>query len=322
MDRFFIVGGAGFIGSHFVDRLLADPSTAQVTIYDNLSSGRRWHFEPHLKDSRFAAIVGDAKELDTLSSAMTGHETVIHLASNPDIAKGLTTPDIDFYEGTLLTQNVVEAARISGVKTILYASGSGVYGDLGLTAGNEEEVTLRPINTYGASKLAGEALISAYSHMFNLRGVVFRFGNVVGPRQTHGIGFDFARRLLEQPTILDVLGDGTQSKSYIHVADVIDAVLLAYRDKTRPFDVYNVATGDYITVTEIAELALECLGLTQSNVEIRYAGGDRGWKGDIPIVRLNTQRISALGWRCRRSSRQALDDAMRSMIEDFRSARM
>jgi UDP-glucose 4-epimerase len=322
MERFFIVGGAGFIGGHLTDRLLADARTAQVTIYDNMSSGRRWHFEPHLNDPRFAAVTGDVKKLDALTAAMAGHETVIHLASNPDIAKAQSTPDIDFYEGTLLTQNIVEAMRISGAKTILYASGSGVYGDLGLIEANEDDATARPISTYGASKLAGEALISAYCHMFELRGRAFRFGNVVGPRQTHGVGFDFIRRLIVQPTKLDVLGDGTQSKSYVHITDVIDAILAAHHNNTQLFDVYNVATGDYITVTEIAELAIDCLGLARDGVEIRYAGGDRGWKGDVPIVRLSTERIRALGWRCQRSSRQALADSMRAMIEDFRDGRI
>jgi UDP-glucose 4-epimerase len=158
--------------------------------------------------------------------------------------------------------------------------------------------------------------------MFDMRGRAFRFGNVVGPHQTHGVGFDFVRRLLADPTRLDILGDGRQTKSYIHVDDVIDAVLAAYRAPDPAFDVYNVATGDYITVTEIAELAVECLGLERSSVRFTYRGGDRGWKGDVPIVRLSTDYIRTLGWRCRRSSREALGDAMRSMIDDFRSGRM
>jgi UDP-glucose 4-epimerase len=253
---------------------------------------------------------------------MRGHETVIHLASNPDIAKAQAEPTVDFYEGTLLTQQVVEAMRLSGAKTVLYASGSGVYGDMGEAEASEHHSTGLPISTYGASKLAGESLISAYCYMFDLRGRAFRFGNVVGPRQTHGVGFDFVRRLLADPSRLDILGDGRQSKSYIHVDDVVDAVLAAHRNTNGAYDVYNVATGDYITVREIAELAVEVVGRARGSVPFRFSGGDRGWKGDVPVVRLSTSRIRATGWQCRRSSREALSDAMQSMLADFRAGRM
>lgn len=319
---YFVVGGAGFIGGHFVDRLMADPAVGRVTIYDNMSSGREWHFAHHRGNRRFGFVQGDVKDLARLTEAMKGHETVIHLASNPDIAKAQTDPTVDFYEGTLLTQQVVESMRLSGAVTILYASGSGVYGDLGEVEASERDSVGLPISTYGASKLAGETLISAYCHMFGIRGCAFRFGNVVGPRQTHGVGFDFVRRLLVEPRRLDVLGDGRQSKSYIHVDDVVDAVLTAHRKNSNPYEVYNVATGDYVTVTEIAQMAIEIVGLAPGSVELRYSGGDRGWKGDVPIVRIATDRIQSIGWRCRRSSRQAVGDAMRAMIDDFRSKRM
>jgi UDP-glucose 4-epimerase len=320
--RYFLVGGAGFIGSHFTDRLLADPSVAAVTLYDNFSSGREWHYEAHHGDARFRVVRGDVKEVDLLISATQGHDVVIHLASNPDIARAATEPDIDFREGTYLTNNVVEAMRRSGTTTILYASGSGVYGDLGEKEAGEDYGPLIPISTYGASKLAGEALITAYCHMFDFTGRVFRFGNVVGPRQTHGVGFDFVRQLLKNPRKLRILGDGTQSKSYIHVRDVVEAVLLAARRSNGAFAAYNVATGDYITVTEIAELAVECVGLDQGQVEFEYTGGNRGWKGDIPIVRLNTERIQRLGWTCRAGSREALRSSMLAMLPDAKAARL
>jgi UDP-glucose 4-epimerase len=319
--RYFIAGGAGFIGSHFTDRLLADRSVAAVTIYDNFSSGREWHYEQHRSDARFHVIRGDVKDLDVLTGAMEGHDVVVHLASNPDIARAATEPEIDFREGTYLTNNVVEAMRRSGTKTILYASGSGIYGDLGDTEIDEDYGPLIPISTYGASKLAGEALISAYCHMFDFTGRVFRFGNVVGPRQTHGVGFDFLRHLLKDPVKLRILGDGTQSKSYIHVRDIVEAVLLAAQRTTSRFAVYNVAT-DYITVTEIAMLAVECAGLDPANVEFEYTGGKRGWKGDVPVVRLNTERIRRLGWTCRAGSREALRDSMMAMLPEMRSGRL
>ena len=221
----------------------------------------------------------------------------------------------------MLTQNVVEAMRVAETPRILYASGSGVYGDLGETAIDEDHGPLLPISTYGASKLAGEALISAYAAMFGLRGRRFRFGNVVGPRQTHGVGFDFVRRLLADPARLRILGDGSQSKSYIHVGDVVDAVLLADGAGPNAFDVYNVATGDYITVTEIADLAAEAVGLRPDAVEYDYAGGDRGWRGDVPVVRLQIEKIEALGWKCSRSTRDALRESLDALVSETRARR-
>jgi len=155
-----------------------------------------------------------------------------------------------------------------------------------------------------------------------LRACVFRFGNVVGPRQTHGVGFDFVRRLLSDPTRLPILGDGSQSKSYVHVEDVVDAVLLAYAKSSKPFDVFNVATGGYITVAEIARLAAEVVGLPPDRVRFEYTGGSRGWKGDVPIVRLNTDRIRGLGWICKHTSRQALCVSMQSLMEDSRKGKL
>jgi UDP-glucose 4-epimerase len=320
--RFFIVGGAGFIGSHFTDRLLAEPAVAGVTLYDNFSSGREWHHAQHRDDPRLRVVRGAVEELDALRRAMQGHDVVIHLASNPDIARAATEPDVDFWQGTALTHNVVEAMRTTSAKRILYASGSGVYGDLGTLEAAEDHGPLLPVSTYGASKLAGEALISSYAFMFGLSGCAFRFGNVVGPRQTHGVGFDFARRLLQDGRPLRILGDGSQSKSYIHVSDVVRAVLTAHEKTEAPFRVYNVATGDYITVAEIAELAVECVGLSRAAVEFQFTGGDRGWKGDVPVVRLDTRRIQGLGWRCALTSREALRRSMLAMIPDMKDGRM
>lgn len=324
--KFFIVGGAGFIGSHFLDYLMAKPEVAKVTLYDNFSSGREWHYAHHESDARLSVVRGNVEDLPKITEALSGHDVVIHLASNPDIAKAMTEPDIDFWQGTALTHSVVEGMRRAGVKEILYASGSGVYGELGEIEAQEDHGPLVPVSTYGASKLAGETLISSYAYMFGLRGRVFRFGNVVGPRQTHGVGFDFARRLLKAPTELTILGDGKQSKSYIHVFDVVRAVMTAAEKAAapgaKPFDAFNVATGDYITVTEIADLVLECLEIDKGKIAYKYTGGDRGWKGDVPIVRLDTQRIQSIGWRCERTSREALKQAVMAMVPDMKTGRM
>lgn len=320
--RFFIVGGAGFIGAHFADFLLGAGKASRVTVYDNFSSGRRWHVQAHENDPRFQLVEGEVSNLPALRQAMDGHQVVIHLASNPDIARAATEPDIDFWQGTALTQAVLEAMRTSSAKRILYASGSGVYGDLGTREIAEDQGSPLPISTYGASKLAGEALIASYAFMFGLSGCAFRFGNVVGPRQTHGVGFDFVRRLLQEPGHLKILGDGSQSKSYVHISDIIAAVLLAHARTPVAYDVFNVATPDTITVREIAQLAVECVGLDPQQVAFEYAGGDRGWKGDVPIVRLKTEKIRGLGWSCQLSSREALRRAVLAMIPEMQAGRM
>lgn len=314
LKRVFIAGGAGFVGSHFVDRLLASDETEKVTIYDNFSSGTRQHLAHH-NDKRLVIVDNEISNSKALQEEMDGHDTVIHLASNPDIAKAVTDPTVDFYEGTCLTNSIVEAMRITGVKRILYASGSGIYGDAKDFELRENYGPLTPISTYGASKLAGEALISAYCHMFDMMGLAFRWGNVVGPRQTHGVGFDFIRKLKKNPRELEILGDGTQSKSYVYIADIIDAVLLAHEKATKPYDVYNVATGDYITVKDIALIAIEEQLGKGAGVEIKYTGGDRGWKGDVPIVRINTDKIRALGWKPQHKSGEAIRKAILAMLK-------
>jgi UDP-glucose 4-epimerase len=299
--------------------LLAASNTEAVTVYDNFSSGREWHVEHHSRDARFTVVRGDVASLKDLLSAIKGHDVVIHLASNPDIARAVTDPAIDFDQGTRLTHNVVEAMRLSGsARRILYASGSGVYGDLGDQDADEELGPFHPVSTYGASKLAGEALIRAYCCMFGLTGCAFRFGNVVGPRQTHGVGYDFLRRLRKNNLELRILGDGRQSKSYVYVEDVVAAVMLAHKEAPLPFAAYNIATGDYITVTEIANLAVECAGLDPGRVRFEFTGGSRGWKGDVPVVRLSTARIRGLGWVRKYGSRDALRASMEQMNGDER----
>jgi UDP-glucose 4-epimerase len=198
----------------------------------------------------------------------------------------------------------------------VYASGSGIYGDLGEQPADEDHGPLIPTSTYGASKLAGEALLCSYAHMFGSQVAAFRFGNVVGPRQTHGVGFDFLRRLRSDPTRLTILGDGRQSKSYIHVDDVLDAVFHAAASWDLPYRAFNVATGDYITVSEIAELAIEVAGLDRVNVALEYTGGSRGWTGDVPIVRLDTSKIESTGWVCKRPTREALRQSLEEMLTD------
>lgn len=310
--KVFIAGGAGFIGSHMVRRIL--PRTERTVVYDNFSSGKRWHLREALEDRRLTIVEANIRDLPALTEAMKGSDLVVHFASNPDIAAAVARPDIDFWEGTYLTQNVLEAMRVNRVPRLLYASGSGVYGDTGETPVHENYSPMVPISTYGASKLACEALICSYCHMFDMTARAFRFANVVGPNQTHGVAYDFIRRLHGDPTTLHILGDGQQSKSYVHVDDVLAAMLFINERASGGFDVFNVATEDYVTVRQIADLATGAMNLR--DVRYTFAGGDRGWKGDVPIVRFDTAKLRKLGWSNERTSVQALTHAIESMIAD------
>lgn len=312
--KVFVIGGAGFIGSHLVSQVLQRYDNASVTVYDSFSSGQMRHLEQFANDTRLSIIKNDVKNLTDLTSAMQGHHVVFHFASNPDIAKAATQPDIDFWEGTYLTQNVLEAMRVNQIKQLIYPSGSGVYGDTGDQPVHELFSPMLPISTYGASKLAGESLICAYCHMFNIHAAVFRFANVVGPNQTHGVAYDFVRRLSKDPSHLTILGDGRQSKSYVYVDDVISALLMIYQQGLQGYDYFNIATEDYITVKDIADLVVNRMKL--SAVRYEYTGGDRGWKGDVPIVRFNTDKIRNKGWKNQKTSAQAMMASIDSIIQE------
>jgi UDP-glucose 4-epimerase len=307
--KYFITGGAGFIGSHLTDALIQEH---EVTVFDNLSSGKRAHFVHHLERKNFRFIQGDLKDLRILTNALKGHDSVFHFASNPDIARGLLETDLDLKEGTLLTYNVLEAMRINGIKAIAYTSGSGIYGDQGSRPVAEDFGPLLPVSLYGANKLASEGLISAFCNMFDMSAHIFRLANVVGARQTHGVTFDFVRKLKEKPASLKILGDGTQSKSYIHVDDVIAAMLYVKTHSHENLNVYNVATDDYIDVTAIARSVVREMGL--DNVEFIYTGGDRGWKGDVPVVRFDLRKIHELGWTARYPSGQAITKSVWELL--------
>lgn len=314
--RYFVTGGAGFIGAHLVNHLL-DTTPSDVTVFDNFCNGRRWAFFERIHDRRLLIVEGDARDQSSLVEAIAGHDVVYHFASNADIARAATEPEIDFNNGTLLTQNVVEAMRRTGVKRILFSSGSGVYGEVPPMPVVEEYPRIIPISTYGACKLASEALISAYCHMFELTGTVFRFANVVGPHQTHGVAYDFLRRLAADPTRLKIFGDGQQTKPYIHVEDVISAMRIMEVEQSSGYDVFNVGTEDSLTVRDIADMIVERMGL--SGVRYEFTGGSRGWKADVPVYKLDTRKIRGRGWASRRNSREAVTAAVDAMIGDLKS---
>lgn len=308
----FITGGAGFIGSHLAERILGF-SPRSITIYDNLSSGRRKFLKTVLSDSRARLVVADLLDASKVVRFMRGHDLVFHLASNPDIAKSMSDPSLDFNLGLTVTFNVLEAMRVQRVKNIVFLSGSGIYGDVGARKTKEDFGPLKPISMYGATKLGAEAMISAFCHMFDMRGLIWRPANVVGSRQTHGVCLDFIKRLRHNPKKLVILGDGSQSKSYLDVDDLIDAVFLGLKRAHNTLNVFNVASRSFITVREITQIVIREMGL--KNVRLRYTGGDRGWKGDVPKVRMDTSAIERLGWRSCLNSRQAIQKSVRQLIE-------
>lgn len=317
--RYFITGGAGFIGAHLVNRLL-DTTEADIVVYDNFSTGRRWPFGERINDQRLTIIESDVADLECLQAAMTGCDIVFHLAANSDIARAAEEPSVDFWNGLYLTHNVLETMRRCDCKRILFASGSGVYGDVPPTPLPEAWPNSIPISTYGASKLGGESLISAYGHLFGIKGTVLRFANVVGPHQTHGVAYDFIRRLLKDPQRLLIFGDGQQSKPYIFIADVLAAFQLMEQKQKTPYEVFNVGTEDHLTVTQIAEIVAAKMKL--SGVIFEYTGGARGWKADVPVYRLKSDKIKKMGWRSRMNSRQAVEAAVEAMLEDARQGRI
>ena len=307
--QYFVTGGAGFIGSTCVDRLIKEHS---VTVYDNLCSGKLLYIEHHFSNRNFRFVQGDTLDLEKMREAMAGHDIVIHFAANPDISKAMVEPDLDLRQSVIATFNVLESMRLNRVKRIIYPSGSGVYGDAGDIETAENYGPLLPISMYGACKLGAEAIISAMCNMFGMQAWIFRLANVVGKRQTHGVAFDFIKRLKNTPNELRILGDGKQSKSYIHVDDVLDAIFFVYEKTNDTVNIFNVSGEDYLTVAEIAEEVIKAMKL--SNVNIQYAGGDRGWKGDVPKVRFNIGKIHNLGWYAKYESKHAMNKSIHEML--------
>jgi UDP-glucose 4-epimerase len=305
--RSFIIGGAGFIGSHMVDRLA---QRGPVTIYDNLSVGSRAFVSAHLASGAATLIEADALDLDRLTEAMAGHDLVVHLAANPEARWGLQRTRLDLEQGTIATYNTLEAMRRAAVPQLIFSSSGTVYGETERVAA-EGDLGELPISLYGASKLAGEALVSAFVECFGLRARIFRFGNVVGPRGTHGAALDFLRKLKEHRTHLEVLGDGRQSKPYLFVTDCVDGMLFGLDHATERLAVFNLAPPD---TTSVATIAALCVAASPyKDAEIRFTGGDRGWPGDVPRSRMDPSKLASLGFRVKLSSDEAVARAVEAL---------
>jgi UDP-glucose 4-epimerase len=299
--RAFVTGGAGFIGSALVDRLLADGH--DVTAYDDFSTGQRAFLADAARHPRFRLVEGDVLDTARLRPALAGHDLVLHLAANADVRFGLEDPRRDLEQNTLGTFNVLEAMRAAAVGRIAFASTGSVYGEPAVFPTPENCAFPVQTSLYGASKLAGEGLVAAYCAGFGFQGVVFRFVSVLGDRYTHGHVFDLYKKLLADPRQVEVLGDGRQRKSYLHVRDCVDAVLLALGRAGDGFDVFNLGVDDSCTVDESLGWICDHLGVSP---ERRYTGGARGWVGDSPFILLDTAKIRRLGWAPKLGIRQSV----------------
>ncbi|MGE0464128.1 MAG: NAD-dependent epimerase/dehydratase family protein [Vicinamibacterales bacterium] len=299
--RAFVTGGAGFIGSSLVDRLLADGH--EVVAFDNFSTGQRGFLVSALPHPRFMLVEGDTLDPPALARAMTGSDVVFHLAANADVRFGTDHPRRDLEQNTIATFNVLEAMRANGIKRIAFSSTGSVYGEAHVFPTPEDAPFPLQTSLYGASKLAGEGLIAAYGAGFGFEGCIFRFVSILGERYTHGHVFDFYRSLRDDPTRLRVLGNGKQRKSYLYIGDCLDAMLLAMAKTRRTIEIYNLGTDEYCEVNHSIGWITERLGLRPA---LEYTGGDRGWVGDNPFIFLDTAKIRSLGWTPKLTIREGI----------------
>jgi len=314
-DRSILVtGGAGFIGSHLVEGLLAEN---HVTVLDNFSSGKREFLALHQDNPNFRLIEADLLHSKALEEALTGVDMVFHLAANPDVKLGAQNTRVHLEQNVLATYNLLEAMRRCGVKKIAFTSTSTVYGEATKIPTPEDYGPLLPISLYGASKLACEAQISSYCHTFEMQSWIYRFANIVGERGTHGVLVDFIRKLRENPVELEILGSGKQKKSYLEVKDCVRAMLHCVEHSNGQINVFNIGSEDSVDVTEIANIVSRQMGLT--DVRYRYTGGmdGRGWKGDVKVMQLSIEKIKKLGWTPRGGCAQAILAAVKALLKDI-----
>jgi UDP-glucose 4-epimerase len=301
LRRVLVTGGAGFIGSNLVDRLLA--RGCEVTAYDNFSTGQRAFLDGASTHPSFRLVEADLLDLPALRAAVAGHDFVFHLAANADVRFGTEHPRRDLEQNVIATHNVLEAMRLNGVTRIGFSSTGSIYGEPSVFPTPEDAPFPVQTSLYGASKLAAEGLIQAYCEGFGFQGFIFRFVSVLGERYTHGHIFDFYKQLLTDPTRLHVLGNGKQRKSYIYVQDCIDAILHAVDRVADRVSILNLGTDEYVEVNDSIQAIVGHLGLTPT---FTYAGGERGWVGDSPFIFLDTARVRALGWQPKLTIRQAV----------------
>lgn len=310
--KYFVTGGAGFIGSNMVDRLLQNEAN-EVTVYDNFVTGRREFLEYAMKNERFRLIEGDTQDLELLTSSMAGCEFVFHFAANADVRMGTEHPRKDLEQNTIATYNVLEAMRLNGIKKIGFSSTGSVYGEAAVIPTPEDAPFPIQTSLYGASKLACEGLIAAYCEGYDMKAYIFRFVSILGERYTHGHVFDFVKKLKEDSDRLFILGDGHQKKSYLYVQDCLDAILTVTEKTDDRVNIYNLGTDEYCEVRDSASWIAQKLNVTP---EFEYAGGTRGWIGDNPFIYLDTKKVRDLGWKPKYTIRQGVEKTVDYLTEN------
>lgn len=306
-----VAGGAGFIGSHLCDALLSKNNT--VIVADKLIMGSK-NIEHLSQNTNFKFYEMELANQDNVDKLFKDNkiDIVYHMAANSDISKSANDTSIDFNDTLLTTRVLLESMRKNNVKNIFFASTSAVYGEMPDILLNEETGGLKPVSYYGGAKLASEALISSYVSMCDMNAVIFRFPNVIGPRLTHGVVYDFVKKLRNNPKELEILGNGTQCKPYIYVTDLVNAIVRLTEQFEPGVDVFNISVmSEGTSVTHIAEIVVDVLGL--SDVEFKYTGGDRGWKGDVPRFKYDISKVLATGWKPEYTSDEAVRKAAQSL---------
>lgn len=308
--RILVTGGAGFIGSHLVDKLLK--KSFKVVVLDNLSSGKRKSIEHNFNNPKFEFQKLDLLT-DQIDSCFRDIDEVWHLAANPNVRE---YDEKIYLEQVIMTKNILEAMRKNDVKRILFASSSTVYGEA-ISSDNPvptpEDYPTNPISLYGAAKLTCESLIQAYCDTYNFQAWIFRLANIIGFRLTHGVIYDFINKLKRNPNMLEILGNGSQKKSYLYIDDCIEAMSLAREKSKKKINILNVGNEDWITVREIAEIVYNAM---EADPNLKFTGGERGWKGDVPLMLLNNEKIKKLGFKPKQDSRGAIKQVMDMRIKE------
>jgi UDP-glucose 4-epimerase len=311
-----VTGGAGFIGSSICEELVKHGE--EVTVFDNLSAGSKDNIQHLLDHDKVRFFVGDCTRTSDLMKVLRDVDVVFHFAANPEVRLELSDPKTCFRQNVYATHVLLETIRNSHVKKIVFASTSTIYGEAKVIPTPEDYGPLKPISVYGASKLSSEALVMAYAYAYSFDALILRFANIVGPRSKHGVIFDFIKKLRKNPRELEILGDGTQVKSYLYINDCINAVLTAFKHMQERVEILNVGSEDQVIVREIAEIVAEEMGL--KDVDFRFTGGvdgGRGWVGDVKSMLLDVAKLKAKGWKPKYNSTEAVRQTAKSIIKDF-----
>jgi UDP-glucose 4-epimerase len=313
--KILVTGAAGFIASNLIPRLLARGD--EVAGADNFFLGKRQYVAQH-PNFQFHEL--DLLDLDGVVALMRDFrpDRIWHLAANSDISYGTKYTDFDLKGGTIVTYNVLEAMRRTDVKEIVFSSSGAVYGEPTVMPTPEDYGPILPISLYAASKVACETLVTAFAHNYDITAWIYRFGNIIGPNMTHGVIYDFVLRLRDDPTKLVVLGDGTQAKPYVYVEDCLDGMEFGVAHAKQHVNVHNLAVDDQTSVREIADWTIAAMGIDRAKIDVQYGDSPRGWRGDVPQVKMDTRRMAKLGWTPKLSSKEATKKTIDVAVAQFR----